>query len=381
MADPYEGMTSEQLAEERRRLSEAAIGLQSIQRDIPQADVGEYGMAGLVSQMNPEARALDVERERKAQEIKAQQAALEAAVARSEEARRIEAARARVASAVGAPPSRSRTMEQALMEGGHTVGETPQGPTSTIGMGPQERQYKTVIGSRIDPYTNKIVFETQRVPVEDVPADLAQAGPMPAAEQWRAGALSENPMRAAMTSAYGGVNPSGQRSTGFQVRPGEGGFSPSAAIPPSTASPEEVLATQSPAVADLWFERKSRANEAAAQEARLKLGQTQVQISQEELKRIQDPTITVRERFALREDAKRRLLAERGDQIEQQVLVAIDAVKASGQQVTPQLEAVIRSSVTDKLAGEQALDQMIAQAMSGEPAVAASRFRPSSVFP
>lgn len=394
MADAYDTMTAEQLAAERKRLAEAAAGLDALRKTLPESYTGlgveEYGTAGLPSQMNPQHRALDAETAAKQQELNAQRAAVEAAVARSEDRKLSEAARAQVLAATGGATS-PKTMEQALMEGGNAI-EPSGGPVAAQVAHPQEDQYKTIIGSRRDPLTGKITFETQRVRATDVPVDLGQF-PTQGANDWQNQALGENAQRAAATRAFQLAHPeqttyspeTGLPTTGFQVRAGAGGFSPSTPIPSAAMSPEEVLATQSPLVADMWFERKARADEARARagalqdvETRRRLGTAQAGLAERQLAEQTDPTIVTRGRIASYDLMQQKLGSTTALAIESFLRTVRQNLEAAGQPPA-MVEAAVKAMRDKKIEEKSGLgavrDFNAALSAIEEPTVAAAQIR------
>lgn len=246
---------------------------------------------------------------------------------------------------------------------------------SFVTMGPQEEgsqgvEMKTAIVSRKDP-SGRIVFETQRVPVS-APVDSGVAA-------WRKQALSENPERAARTRQLGAVNPSGQPSQGFLVRGGEGAFSPSRQIPLGKTW-EEVAASESPLVQDMWLEQKQKGMAVEAANAPLQEAAIRRRILEQQAKRLEDPSIEVKERMALGEQFLPQGQQRRVQAVEAWVQQRLTLLRSMGQPAGPEIEAGLR------VAAEQAKDipsaqdfaqQLVDYYLSTNPAVNAARQRGS----
>lgn len=279
-----------------------------------------------------------------------------------------------------APPS--MTWEQALMEGGHGPAEPPAPPVA--GQAPpaaEEEQYRTVIGSRRDPTTGRIIFETQRVKAADVPVDIGSF-PTQGAQEWQRGALAENAQRAAATAAFQRTHPlrvtydpaTGDPFKGFQVRAGQGGFSPSRTAEDvlgrfgakSVADlSEEQLQQESPAVQQVMREAQDnalarRAREAAIADVEAKRGLAAAQaareealggIAQEQLKEVQDPVLRVQRQLAEYNALRETLRPEVAQAVETEVASTVATLTKAGYSPNDAMVADIRRRALEKHTG------------------------------
>jgi hypothetical protein len=279
-------------------------------------------------------------------------------------------------------PSIPRTREDAIMAGGGEVAP-PGGPVSAQPAAGSE--FKTIITSRRGgPGEGPVVFETSRVPIAQQPRAAEPgdyAGPGLGVEEWKARALAENPMRAIRTEQLGSLNPSGARSTGFQVREGSGGFSPSAAIPDVSADFNEVMQTQSPAVQDIWLERRARAMALAREqagigelEARSKLLGAQAGQAEAETAGIADPMVAAKRMAAMYDYVSQNIGEQAAGAIQADIQAAVATLKQSGAW-SPEIERAAIAAITRKHTGSEAVAQQVRAIMGGVPAVAAAQAR------
>jgi hypothetical protein len=393
----FDAMTPEELARERLRLYEQAIGLDALRRTLPEAGgVGleEYGTAGLTSQqMSPEQRALDEEVARRQREYNARRDAVLAAEERLAARRRTEKAQQQVSGALGESPTTPDAgapgemggPPSSMIVGGPVAAQTPTQPT-----GPTT---KTIIASRVDPVTKKVVYETQVVPIDEPGGTYrVSAGDV---DVWKKGALAENDQRLAATRAYQLAHPerttyspeTGDPTTGFQVRAGQGGFSPSRQRPGLDKTWEEVSRTESPALQDLWLKDKQQAMAIAAQEAALqdvetrrRLQAAQAGVAERELEERKDPTVVARGRIAAYEVMRQHLGESSARSIELKLAAAKQALEAAGAPMTPQVEQMLREKYIAEIAGPDAVSRFQAALMGQEPVVAAAQARQTTPY-
>jgi hypothetical protein len=395
VADAYDTWTDEQYAAERQRLSEAARALDELRKTIPSAGgVGleEFGTAGL-TQLSPEQTALDAEVARRQRELNTQQAAVDSAMKRAEERKRTEAARAQVGAALGDKPATSpaaATYSPADLANFDELAGV--GGAASQATQPAERQYKTIIGSRRDERGN-VVFETQRVPVDQQPVSQGQGeyqGAGLGVDEWKRQALGENAQRAAATRAFQMAHPeqtsysreTGEPTTGFQVREGQGGFSPSRQRPGLEKTWEEVSRTESPALQDLWLRDKQQALAISGQEEALKeietrrrLGAAQTGLAERELQERVDPSLVTRGQIASYNVMRQEFGQQQADQIEADVKAALEVLSKQGQ-VSPALAEAIRQNVMRKyLTPDQLQNFQQRLAATTSPTVAAAQAR------
>jgi len=388
-------MTPAQIEAERQRLLAADAGYKALQATAGGEAIdlnaqpnlrGAWlsGKIGAADARSAEAKLLQTQRDAKAAENRAAMGELDKEL----QGRKQKAEQARIESLLSLPSSTpaapAKTMEQALMEGGNEVPTGPASPGTSPAKPAGEEEMKTIIAARRDP-SGKIVFETQRVPVSAAPGGSYSEG----VADWKKQALGENAQRAAATAAFQREAPertsydqAGRPFQGFQVREGAGGFSPIRALPGLDKSYKEIAATESPLVQDVWMEARQKqlglgAQEAALTEAqtRNRLAGTQGSILEENLKRLQDPKLGVREQMALREEVSRQLAVEKAPLIEQETQAALDILKRAGTPADDTVAALIRRKIHDKYTGEAAILERIGQVKAGSDAVAASMFR------
>lgn len=244
--------------------------------------------------------------------------------------------------------------------------------------------------------TGKITFETQRVLAGDVPVDLDQFRTQGAAE-WQQQALGENAQRAAATRAYQLAHPgktsyspeTGLPTTGFQVREGAGGFSPSRQRPELTKSWEEVSRTESPAIQDLWLRDKQQAMALATQEGALqdvetrrRLGTAQAGLAERQLAEQLDPTLVTKGRIAAYNLMQQQLGASAAASVEMKLETARQALEAGGMSPA-MIEAAVkalREKYITETAGPDAVARFNAALMGQEPSVAAAQARQTTPY-
>lgn len=384
MADEYDAMTSEEMARERLRLYRMGVGLDALRRTLPESQgLGEF--AGEQT-LPPVQAALDVEIARRQRELNAQRDAVLAAEERAAAAGRTREAQTAVSMAtggapppVGTPTSSSPAPLPSTPWAGvpYRTDVTPQAAQAAQGA----EEYKTVIASRRTP-EGRIVFETQRVPVSSIAAqgppesgEDTYSGPGLGVEEWKQKALAENAARRMQSARFGGVNPSGQPAAGFQVRAGEGGFSPSRQIPLGKTW-EEVYATESPLVQEKWLEAKRQGQQLEAETAPIQEAALRRRILEQQARRLEDPSIEVKERMALAETVLPQATKKRAEAVEAWVQERLTLLRAMNQPSGPDIEGGLR------VAAEKAIppvddfaQRMVDLYMSGEPAVAAARQR------
>lgn len=406
MADPYlyKGKPYDQLTDEERKAAQEELtnqvhGYEALQRPTP-ASLAPAGMGGgaaygamagsiatapgdieLQNQLLPRLNAL-----------RTQESALAESGKQAEVKRIAEEARRRLDTAAGRPdkPPPPRTMQEAIMEGGGEVGGTPTVPAAALqAAGPQ---FKNTIVSRRTP-DGRIVFETQMVPVDLSTAALAverpdgYQGPGLGVEEWRARALAENPQRAAATAAHPGIGTSGEMPQGFLVRAGEGGYGASRQIPALSKSFEEVMSTESPLVQDKWLEAKAKSLGIGAQEAQLlesetrrKLGGAQAGVAEEQLRRLKDPAVEVRDNFAMHDAIMQRINPQVAAVVGTKLSAAIDVLtKQLGGPPPTAIVDAIRNRLVMEQTGKS-YDEMLNQVMGTVPGVAAAKARVPNLF-